>query len=171
MNAVSHTLLAAWLAENQPNVFNALVRRAGIAEAPQRLEGFTDILKSLGSGISNVAKSVAGGLSSTVKSVGAFLGTKEGAASLTALASTYGAIQLSKVQSQAVQTQASRAAAGLAPAPIEMQWDAARQQYVAVAPNGAALNAGQLSQLAAAPWLPWAMLGGGLILAVLFLRK
>lgn len=172
MNTVSQTLFAAWLAENQPQVFNALAQRAGAQTGqPQQLSGFTDLLSSIGSSISGAARAVAGGLSSTIKSVGGFLGTGAGQQTLTALATTYAASQAGP----ALQLQADRAAAGQPPAPIQMVWDAAQQKYVATDPAGQLLSAQRLASYqpsflsGATPWI----LGGGALLLVtlLFMRK
>ena len=59
----ANVLLAAWLSENAPDVFQALAKAAGdhASQPLSGIGGITDILKSIGSGITSAAKSVASG--------------------------------------------------------------------------------------------------------------
>jgi hypothetical protein len=122
---VAHTLLAAWLQEHHPELFAELARRAGVSGAPG-FAGFTDILQSIGSSIGSAASTLSSGLSSAVQSVGSFLKTDAGQGLLTTVA----AAKLQSSQNKAIQTQISRAQAGLAPAPISSTWDASTGTYV-----------------------------------------
>lgn len=165
-DTTDQTLFAAWLAENRPDLFNALARASGAQTGqPMKLEGFTDILASIGSGISSAARSVASGLSTTVKGVGNFLASSSGQSALARLGTAYVAIKTAP-EAAALQAQVDRANAGLAPAPIEMTWDASRQQYVPVY-QGQPLSVGQARSLGSSltTYLPW-IVGG---LAAVFL--
>lgn len=126
--AVSHTLLAAWLQENYPQVFAELAQYAN-APPPDRqsLSGFTDILSSIGSGISSAASSVASGLSSTVKAVGGFIASDAGQQTL---ATIVNAKLQSNVNKQLVAAQIARANADQAPAPVQNAINPATGTYM-----------------------------------------
>lgn len=146
---VSKTLYAAWLAENFPAVFNDLATRAAAAARTRpppamKLEGFTDILSSIGSSIGTAAKAVAGGLSTTVKSVGAFLNTDAGQGALSTVAQLYAAKKLAPSASALSELQYQRAAQGLAPVPAGVQYDPSTGTYVPVNAQGQILSLSQV---------------------------
>lgn len=138
---VAGALLAAWLGQNFPELYNELIIRAGnptgappnvqLSPPPDKgLAGFTDVLSSIWGGITKVATNVASGLSSTVQGVGNFLASKEGASALATLAvAKYGA---SSSQASVIGTQLNRTQAGQTPAPIQTVYDPATQTYVPV---------------------------------------
>lgn len=170
---VANTLLAAWLAENHPELFSALAARAGAASAPG-LHGFTDVLSSIGSTIGSVASKVASGLSTTVQTVGTFLQSDAGKTTLATLA----AAQLQSAQNKALQTQVQRANAGLTPAPITSTFDATTGSFVPAlsTPGGAyPLSAQTLASLQPSfldRYGLWLAAGGAaLVLATMVLRQ
>jgi hypothetical protein len=137
---VASTLLAAWLAENHPDVFNELLVRATnpaggavrvqLAPPDIGLSGFTDTLSSIWGGISKAATTVASGLGTAVKGVGNFLGTEAGASVLaTAVALKYGG---KSTQASIIDTQYQRSQAGVTPAPIQTVYDQSTGTYVPV---------------------------------------
>lgn len=129
----SAQLLAAWLAENMPELYVQLAQRAG-STAPPQLSGITDMLRSIGSGIATAARSVASGLSTGVKSVGNLLTTKEGVETLTSLATVYAQTQ---AQKDALKVQVAQAQAGQPPQAIQTVYDPATGVYTPVfAPPG-----------------------------------
>lgn len=172
---------AAWLQQNEPELFNALA-----AEAAKKAPGLGDwssILSSIGSGVESVASDIG----SAASSVGDYLTSSQGLQSLSQLAQTY--LQGQTAQ-QVTQLQLQRAAQGMAPAPVSYTTNAAGQVvpvYTGSAPPAGAqpiqLGSGQVgytlgqSQLAAlAPGgtvaaffrqygLPLALAGGGLVIA------
>lgn len=122
---VSNTLMAAWLQEQYPSLFEDLAKHASASG----LAGITDILSSIGSGISDAASSVASGLSSAVQQVGSFLTSDAGQKTLATLA----AAKLQQAQTQQiVATQAARAAAGQTPAAISTQYNPSTGTYMPV---------------------------------------
>jgi hypothetical protein len=123
---VSHTLLAAWLQEQYPDLFAELVQELSRRAGGQQLSGFTDILSSIGSAIGSAATTVWSGLSNTVQAVGGVLATKEGAGLLSSLA----AIKLQSGANSILATQVARAGAGVAPAPIQTTYDPSTGTYV-----------------------------------------
>lgn len=166
-------LFAAWLEQNEPQLFAALAERAGVSSG---LGDWSSIISDIGS----VASTVGSGLSSAASSVGDWLTTGGGAASLASLANTY-------LQSQASQSltnlQIARAQQGLPPAPVSVGTTAygstvpvyngasppAGSQLVTLA-NGQqayAMTTGGVSSLLGANWmqyLPWVLGLGALIL-------
>lgn len=128
----SNVLLAAWLAENYPALFAQLVAKVAPAQPAQPLQGFSDVLRSIGSGITSAASAITSTLSSGVKAVGSFLGSQQGQETLTGLAAAYGALNAATIS-----TQQQRASAGQAPAVIETRYDPSTQSYVPIyAPTG-----------------------------------
>lgn len=164
MSPVAQTLFAAWLAENQPAVFNALLRRAAPQLPAQGLSGFTDILKSIGGTIGSAAKTVVTTLGSAVQSVGGFLTTSGGQQTLQTALQVYAQTQMPAAQT--IAQQQALAQSGAPPADVQMAWDPASQTWV---PTGAtrALQAGQIW----AQYGPWILAGGAALLAILFLRR
>lgn len=108
--ANSKEALAVWLAQNQPEVFKALLARAN---QQGQLHGITDWLSSVGTS-----------LGSAVKSAGAFLASPAGMGTLTALGTTYLQTQ---AQKDALKLQVAQAQAGYAMQPIVS--NATSQQY------------------------------------------
>jgi hypothetical protein len=137
---IASTLLAAWLAEQHPDLFQEIAvralnptgARANVTLAPPAigLSGFTDTLSSIWGGITNAAGKIASGLSTTVQGVGNFLSSPAGASALSAIAAAkYG--QGSATQS-VIATQLSRTSAGQTPAPIETVYDTTSGTYIPV---------------------------------------
>jgi len=158
MKEQSAVELAAWLAENQPNVFAALETRAATASA--RLNGITDFLSNVGSsittGVANVAK---------------FLTSNEGLASIGTLGTAY--LQ-NKTQANVLQTQMNLAMAGQSLAPI-LNTIGANGQTVAIDQRTGmpftSQNIGQYQPSFLAQWgIPLAV-GGGLLLIMAMLRR
>lgn len=110
---VASQLLAQWIAEEFPQLFDALATRANAD--PASLAGITDVLRSIGSGISTAARSVATGLTTAVKQVGGLLNSPQGMSTLSSLASVYLQTKQAK-DSLALQVQ--QAQAGQPPQPI-----------------------------------------------------
>lgn len=138
--AVANTLLAAWLAEQYPEVFNELLVRStnptgaprgvNVAPPPVGLSGFTDTLSSIWGGITSAASSVASAVAPAIKSVGSFLGSQAGQNVLaTAVALKYGS---TSNQAAVIGTQVNRSQAGQTPAPIQTVYDASTGTYVPV---------------------------------------
>ena len=169
---------AAWLAQNEPELFAALAERAQSAAPAAGVAGlgdWTSLLSSIGSGIA-----------SAVSNVASYVGSAAGVNSLTSLAQTY---LTSKNQKNALQVQLAQAQAAKPPAPIETRYDAATNTYVPVytpaptasvpnptpIPLTADLSAQLLSQTQGfnwQKWLPWIAGGGaGLILLVIVLHS
>ena len=138
--AVANTLLAAWLAEQYPEVFNELLIRStnptgapnavNLAPPPVGLSGFTDTLSSIWGGITSAASTVANAVAPAVKSVGSFLGSQAGQNILaTAVALKYGS---GSSQAGIIGTQVNRTQAGQTPAPIQTVYDTSTGTYVPV---------------------------------------
>ena len=163
MNATHAKDFATWLAEDQPELFVALYKKA----LPQTVRGigsFTDVLSSIGTSLSNAASSV-----------GTYLTSSQGLDTLSKLAGTYLTTQASK---NAVNTNLARVQAGYAPAPIQTVYNPNTGEYQAVVTNstGAVVplsNSVQsaLTSMGLPSWAPWALGGAGLLLLVLLLRK
>lgn len=103
MSPRSASMLAQWLAQNEPAIFAELEKNAAIEHS--RLNGWSDILSSVGNAVS-----------SGVSAVGDFLTSEKGIASLTGLTTAYLA---GKQQSNVLATQLALAQAGQPPAPIQ----------------------------------------------------
>jgi hypothetical protein len=108
MNRTARYQFAGWLAKNYPEFFEAVAAHATNAS---NLSGWTDILSSIGSGISKAA-TVAGTL---VQRVGDFVGTDDGQKTLSSLANIYMQTQANKAALKVQQTAMSQ---GAPPAPI-----------------------------------------------------
>jgi len=134
---VASTLLAAWLADNHPDVFQNLAimgnptgAPVSVNLAPPGLAGFTDTLSSIWGSVTSAASTVASGLSTAVQSVGNFLATPGGQSALQAIAlAKYGN---ASAPSSVIQTQLARADAGQTPAPIQTVYDPRTGTYVPV---------------------------------------
>lgn len=180
---------AAWLEQNEPTLFQALLREAAANGAVLKgLGDWSDILSSVG----NVASDIGSGISDAASSVGGWLTSSTGLSSLTSLANTY--LQSQTAQS-VTQMQLSRAAQGLAPAPVTYATNTAGQVVPvytgttvpsSIAPYaGQAVNLGNgitgvplstpalaaLSGTTLQQYLPYILLGGGLLVLALFMRN
>lgn len=177
--------LAAWLERYEPALFQALAVRANVTPGVG-LGDWSDILSSIGSGVSSVASDIGSGISSAASGVGDWLTTGGGTQALANLATTY-------VQSQQAQSltnlQIARAQQGLPPAPVAVAQSAygapvpiytgqappAGSQLVTLA-NGSqayALTSGQVGSLTnpqtLTQYLPWML--GGLAILVFAMRS
>lgn len=180
---------AAWLEQNEPDLFQALLKHAATESSAKGLGDWSSILSSVGS----VASDLGSGISDAASSVGSYLTTGGGLTALSNLAGTY--LQ-SKTAQSVVQMQLARANQGMAPAPVSYATNASGQVvpvYTATLPtsiapyagNAVTLSNGQsgyplttpaLTALSGAStlsqYLPWILLGGGvLIVGLLLLRK
>lgn len=144
--------LAAWLAQNQPDVFKALVAKAN---ASGKLHGITDWLSNVGTSFG-----------SAVKAVGSFVASPAGMGALTSMAGVY--LQ-SQAQKDALKLQVSMAQAGYAPAPVvtnatsgqyPMYVDPRTGQQI---PLTSQLANSLMPQRSLSDYWPW-LLGGGLLL-------
>ena len=166
MNAQAAAQFSKWLAQEHPELFVALYRRAQ-PSIVKTLEDFSDLLSSIGTG-----------LTTAVSTVGSFLTSAQGQQTISALGAAY--LQ-SKAAQQAVNTNLSRAQAGLAPAPIQTVYNPQSGQYEAVLPGQSSGSYIPLAQaqgispgfsMNSVPTWVWAA-GGGLLLALVvrsFLR-
>lgn len=173
MKDLAAQAFAAWLSQNEPELFAALVQRARQrGDAPAAgLGDWSSILSSIGSGIA-----------SAVKNVASYVSSPQGVNSLSSLAQTY--LQ-SQGQKNALKVQLAQAQAGYAPAPIETRYDAATNTYVPIytppigtpgagtaIPLTPDLSAQLLSNAQGADWtrwLPWIIGGGAAALLVIWL--
>lgn len=167
---------AAWLQQNEPELFAALAQQAVTVRG---LAGITDILSSIGSGLASAASSVGSAIGTAAKNVGSFLTSSLGMSTLSSLATTY--LQ-SQAQKNALQVQLAQAQANRQPAPIETRYDAATNTYVPVLTTTAGtqtltpdLTAQLLRQSGGFDWqrwLPWIFgVGGGLALFIWLLTR
>ena len=170
-NAVKPTTagdaFALWIAQNQPDLFKALLQKTAEQHAHRRgtgLSGITDWLSTVGSSIGSAAKNV-----------GSFLSSPEGMKSLTSLSSVYLQTQ---AQKDALRIQLAYAQSGQAPAPVQMMGTAPGTQtpyYIdpntglrmALTPQ---LTNQLLPQQSFETVLPW-ILGGGGVLLLLFVMS
>lgn len=166
MTKQSAASFAAWLAKDQPQLFLALAKNAGVP-VQENLSGISDVLSAIGSG-----------LSSAVKTVGSFVTSKEGMTTLSTLATTY---LTTKAQQDAVKLQIKQAEAQEAAAPIQTSYNAATGQYEVLytTKNGqtvpvtsqtanAVLNGGSITSQA---WFPYAAAAGVAFVLFLVLRR
>lgn len=166
MNPVAAKSFAEWLAHDQPELFVALYKKALPMEVQRGLSGlsgFTDILSSIGTG-----------LSSAVSSVGSFLSSPAGLTTVGTLGATYLQSQAAK---QAVNVNLARAQSGVQAAPIQTVYNPSTRQYEAqlVQPTGQSIQLTPSIMRSIAPgmptWAPWAIGGVALIALLLFLRR
>lgn len=154
---------AQWLANDQPELFVALYKRALPAvQKAKGLSGFTDVLSSIGSG-----------LSKAVSQVGTFLSSPQGQQTIATLGNAY--LQ-TKAAREAVKVNLQRAQTGQAPAPIQTVYNPNTMQYEAMVTqaNGALSPltptlANRLSSLPA--WVPWAAGAAGVVLLVILATR
>lgn len=146
--------LAKWIAANQPRVFEELAQQA----QAHGLSGFEDIMSGIGTAVSNV---------------GTFLTSPQGLTALTTLGGVYLQTQ---AQRAALNVQVKNAQAGYAPAPIRTTIDGTTGQVITTldtaqgarpfTPADASyyLNAATLKT-----YIPYILIGGGLLLALFLL--
>lgn len=149
--------LAEWIATEQPQLFAAL--QQAVARSPG-VGGITDILSSIGAGVS-----------SAVKNVGSFLTSTKGLETLGALGSTYLA---TKTQQNVLQTQVALAQAGYSPAPITNVMGPNGTMVPIYQPTQQPVSAAMLAQLQPSfieRYGIYLALGGAAILALFLLRR
>lgn len=114
--------LAIWLAEQNPQIFNALFTAAQKEKAAKAttgaVSGLGSFWSSLSSGFSSIASDIGSVASSAVNDVSSYLQSKSGTQAMSALAQQYMQNQSTALQGQAIQLQMQRAASGMAPAAI-----------------------------------------------------
>lgn len=156
--------LAVWLADNQPEVFEGVLRTALVKNAPRGVAGL--------SGITETLSSLGTSFGSAVKSVGSFLTSDNGMKTL----GTVGGLYLqSQAQKDALKLQSSMVQAGYAPYPVQnvgVNTDTAVPVY---GPTGQRLTPSLAQQLMPQgsllrDTLPWLLLFGG-ALAYLFVSR
>lgn len=156
----SSVLLARWLAENQPAVFEALMRRSQGEVQPQ-LSGIADFLSTIGTSVG-----------SAVKSVGSFLTSEDGMKTL----ATVGGIYLtSQAQKDALKVQMARAQAQTQPAPIYTVGADTNNPYPMIGTQSSARPLTPATANAWLPagwpvWAPWAI-GAAALLALFFFTR
>lgn len=149
--------LALWIAKNQPQVFERLMRSA---QQRAQLSGITDWLSSVGTS-----------LGGAVKSVGSFLSSPEGMATVGALGTVYLQTQ---AQKDALKLQLSQARAGYPPQPVYSVGTQNVPYYQDPATGQSYPLTSQLASQLQPPmnWTPIAIAGGvGALLLVLFMGK
>lgn len=169
--------LAAWLLKDQPALFVKLAQVTQVVPKNSALGDFTDILSSIGSGIS-----------SAVSSVGNFLTSTQGLQTLATLGSSY---LTTTAQKNALNVQLATAAANKPAAPIQTVLNPATGQYQAVYttvngqqqvitsntvpqfyPTGAIGAQTVAATSGISKYLPYIAVGGGvLLLLVLFSNR
>lgn len=143
--------LAIWLAEQQPQIFEAVLRTA-LGEKKPQLNGLTDWLSSIGTNIG-----------SAVNATGKYLASEEGAKTLAVIGTTYLQTQ---AQKDALKLQLAQAQAGNALYPIQSVGANPNSAVPIYGPTGQILSPSLTQQLyptSTMNWLPWAI-GGGLLL-------
>lgn len=147
---------AVWLAQNQPEVFQALVASA---TKHRQMNGITDWLTSVGTS-----------LGGAVKSVGSFISSPQGMATLGTIGTVYLQTQ---AQKDALKLQVAQVQAGYSPAPVYTSGSGATAQpYYRDPVTGQSypLTSQLASQLQPATnWVPIAAVGGGIILVLILL--
>lgn len=142
--------LAIWLAEQQPQVFEAVLRTA-MGESKPQLNGLTDWLSSIGTSVGNA-----------VNAAGRYLASDEGMKTLSSIGQVYLA---SQAQKDALKLQLAQAQAGNQLYPIQ---SVGQNPYSAIPTiNGQTLTPTLTQQLYPtnnAKWIPWAI--GGVLLVV-----
>lgn len=165
MNVKSGEALAIWLAQNQPQVFQAMYEAAHRDQNVQRgMHGISDWLSAVGTSIGTAAKAV-----------GQFVTSKEGLATL----GTIGGLYLqTQAQKDALKLQVANAQAGQAPAPVQSvganPYSAVPVYIDPVTGQQQALTPQLAQQLAPSPlqqYGPWMMIGGALLLGLFVLAR
>lgn len=170
--ATSGEEFALWLAKNQPDLFLKMLKAA----QGGKLAGLTDVLASIGSGLSTAAKAV-----------GSFAVSKEGATTIASLGAVY---LTTRQQKAALNTQVQLAQLGQSPAPIAMP--PGMQPILSSAPvspvTGIPTASGTLQNFQPIPYTPevgqqlvttaafkayapWALAVGGVFLALFAFRR
>jgi hypothetical protein len=164
MNVQAAQQFAQWIARTNPALFDALARKAGVAQEPG-MSGILDFLKT--------AATTAG---TAVKSVGVFLTSQQGLSTLTDLGKVY---MTTQAQKTALDLQVAQMRAAQQPYPISNVVDPTTgisvpmyngpggQQY----PVNAQLAAQLRGTSGVSQYLPYILLGGGLLVALLLLRS
>lgn len=145
--------MAIWLAEQQPQVFEAVLRTA-LGEQQPKLAGLTDWLSSIGTSVGNA-----------VNAAGKYLASEDGMKTLSMIGSTYLQTQ---AQKDALKLQMAQAQAGQQLYPIQ---SVGQNPYTSIPTyNGQTLTPSLTQQLWPASttnWIPWAI-GGALLLMGFF---
>lgn len=156
--------LARWLADNQPEVFEGVLRTALVKKTPRSTVGL--------SGISETLSAFGTSFGSAVKSVGSFLTSEDG---MKALGTVGGLYLQSQAQKDALKLQTAVVQAGYSPYPVQnvgVNTNGASPIYT---PTGQYLTSSLANQLTPKTsvlqeYLPWVLLfGGGL--ALLFVSR
>lgn len=148
--------LAIWLAQEQPQVFEALLRTA-MGEPRPQLNGLTDWLSSIGTSVG-----------SAVSSAAQYLTSQEGMKTLSSIGAVYLQTQ---AQKDALKLQLAQAQAGNALYPIQSVGGNYNTAVPIYTPTGQSLTPSLTNQLwptQTANWLPWALAGGALLLFGMF---
>lgn len=156
--------LAQWLANDQPRLFQALLEKAAQLKAAQGLGDFSDILSSIGSGISTA-----------VSNVGSFLTSPAGMTTLTTIGTAY---LNNQTQSNVLNAQVKIAQAGKTVAPIQTVYNPNTGQYEASYTTAGAqypVTSQLLSSITPASsmqqYLPYLLIGGGLLVVLMLFRS
>lgn len=156
--------LAIWLATNQPEVFEGVLRTALVKKMPASVSGLA--------GINETLTAFGTSLSGAVKSVGSFLNSEQGMATL----GTVGGLYLqSRAQKDALKLQTSMVQAGYAPYPVQnvgVNTDTAVPVY---GPTGQRLTPTLMQQLMPQgsllrEYLPWVVVLGSALAALYVIR-
>lgn len=148
--------LAIWLAQEQPQVFEALLRKS-MGEPKPQLNGLTDWLSSIGTTIG-----------SAVTSASKYLTSEDGIKTLSTIGSVYLQTQ---AQKDALKLQLAQAQAGNALYPIQSVGANYNTAVPIYTPTGQSLTPSLTNQLwptQTTNWLPWLLGGGALLLVGLF---
>lgn len=156
--------LAVWLAENQPEVFESVLRTALGKKIPRSVSGL--------SGISDTLSSLGTSFGSAVKSVGSFLASENGIKTL----GTVGGLYLqSQAQRNALRLQTATVQAGYAPYPVQNVGVDTNSAVPIYGPTGQRLTPSLTQRLMPQgsilrEYLPWALVFAG-ALALLFVAR
>lgn len=153
--------LALWLADNQPEVFAAMLYKATRRTAPKQLGGLAETLSSFGAS-----------LGSAVKSVGSFIKSEDGMKTL----GTVGGLYLqSQAQRDALRLQTQMVQSGYAPYPVQNVGVNTNSAVPVYGPTGQVLNPSLMNQLMprsdiVRDYLPWGI-GIAFALALLYVSR
>lgn len=164
MNAKSAEAFALWLAQNQPQVFQAMYEAAYRDQTLRGLHGISDWLSAVGTSIGTAAKAV-----------GQFVTSKEGMATL----GTIGGLYLqTQAQKDALKLQVANAQAGQPPAPVQSvganPYSAVPIYVDPVTGQQQSLTPQLAQQLAPSPiqrYGPWMMIGGVLLIGLILVAR
>ena len=143
--------LAIWLAENQPEVFEGVLRTALVKSAPRNVAGLA--------GISETLSALGTSFGSAVKSVGSFLTSDDGIKTLSTLGTVY---LTSQAQKDALKLQTAQVQAGYAPYPVQNVGVNTNSAVPVYSPTGQRLTPSLAQQLmpqgsVLREYLPWAL--------------